>query len=198
MQIMARETRAGFARAFSAVVLAHFLAACASEARQTFDFDGSEPKSRFLQVKYSAAIDVSEPTAIGLATGDRIVVRQSDDSLSVLPGVQWSDRLPRLLQRRLIDVLQDAGVAAGASGGGATYRLATDLRRFEIDVARSLAVTEVSVRLINDASGKERAAAILVADYPAPEHTGAPGVRALAQAADEAARKVAQWVRRSL
>lgn len=198
MHVLLGAARPNFARALFAAALTLLLAACATQARQTFDFDGAAPMSRALPVKISATVGVSEPTATGPVAGDRVVVRQSDDSLAVLPGVQWSDRLTVLFQRRIIEALERAGVSASRSSVNASVRLSTDVRRFEIDVARDLAIVEVSVRLIGEANNKERAAAILVAEYPAPEHTGPPGVRALGQAAEDAARKVAQWARQRL
>lgn len=198
MHVLLGAARLKTARALFAASLTLLLANCATQARQTFDFDGAEPTSRALPIKTAATISVAEPSAAGPVATDRVVVRQTDDSLAVLPGVQWADRLPDLFRRRVVDALAQAGVATVAGGDGSAYRLETDLRKFEIDVARDLAIVEVSVRLVNAAKGGERAAAILVADYPAPEHTGAPGVRAMSQAADAAARKIAGWARQRL
>jgi cholesterol transport system auxiliary component len=111
--------------------------------------------------------------------------------------VQWSDPLPRLFQRRLIEALQQCGLSA-SSNIGAQTRLQTDVRRFEIDVARNFAVIEVSVELVDGGGGRARAARIFVEEGPAPEHVGSQAARALSDAASRVALRIGQWTRAAM
>src|SRR5262245_10032581 len=51
---------------------------------------------------------IPEPTAISVLDSERIVVRPSPGQIATLGGAQWSDRLPRLLQARLVETFENA------------------------------------------------------------------------------------------
>ncbi len=176
------------------VALALPLAGCAQATRETFDLSGETGVLRSAALRSGATVFVSEPVASAPTASDRIVVRAEDDSVAVLPGVQWSESLPRLFQKRLIEATQQAGLSA-SSNIGAQYKLRTDIRRFEIDVARNLAIVEIAVQLVDEQSGRARAARVFVMETAAPEHTGAPAVRALSEAAAGVAARAAAWTR---
>lgn len=182
-------------RTTALAALALFVSACASAPRETFDLTADMGALRSGALRGGGAIYIPEPAAVAPTSSDRIVVRAADDSVAVLPGVQWSDPLPRLFQRRLIEALQQCGLSA-SSNIGAQARLQTDVRRFEIDIARDLAVIEVSVELVD--GGRARAARIFVEEGPAPEHVGSQAARALSDAAARVALRIGQWTRARL
>lgn len=181
--------------AFSALS-ALVVAGCAGPARETFDLAAAVGSTRAAS-RSAAAVAVREPLAAAPTGSDRVVVRDVDGSVSVLPGVQWSERLPRLFQMRLIDSLQQAGVAASEFGAGSSRAIATDIRRFEIDVARNEAVVEIVVRIMDD-SGAARAMQSFHAETPAPEHTGPSAVQALTESAAQVLPRVAAWAHGAL
>jgi cholesterol transport system auxiliary component len=185
------------ARLCSAALAATMLAGCGATPRETFDLSGVRlPTGSYsLPRKPQAALAVQEPNATPPAGSDRIVVRTQDRSVAFLGGAQWADRLPRLVQARLVAGLERAGVSASLPGVTVDFQLASDIRRFEIDVARGLAVIEIAARLIEDKSGRERAARVFLSEAPAPETTGALAARALEDATENAARQIAAWSR---
>lgn len=196
MKLMAStSTQRKATRTIALVLLALFVAACASAPRETFDLTADAGALRSAALRGGPAVYVPEPAAVAPTSSDRIVIRAADDSVAVLPGVQWSDPLPRLFQRRLIEALQQCGLSA-SSNIGAQTRLQTDVRRFEIDIARDLAVIEVSVELVE--GGRARAARIFVEEGPAPEHVGAQAARALSDAAARVALRIGQWARAAM
>lgn len=188
-------TRRLAARFLCCAAAALLLHGCARPARETFDLIGL-PRAH--AAAGGPALSVREPSAVAPTSTDRVVVREPDASVSVLPGVQWSERLPDLLQNRMIGALQRAGVSAARISPGANRTLTTDVRRFEIDVARNVAVVEIAAQILDDATGKARAAQTFAAETPAPEHTGAPAVHALADAAAQALTRMAAWARSRL
>lgn len=185
------QRKAGRTAALAALAL--LLAACAGAPRETFDLTADAGALRSVALRGGPAIYVPEPAAVAPTSSDRIVVRAADDSVAVLPGVQWSDPLPRLFQRRLIEAMQQCGLSASANLGAPT-RLRADVRRFEIDIARDLAVIEVSVELV-DSGGRARAARIFVEEWPAPDHVGSQAARALSDAAARIALRIGRWAR---
>jgi len=185
--------RGGARRLALGALMAVALAGCAQGPRQAFDLVGAAGPMRIARAG-GAALGVREPAATPPTSGDRVVVRAVDGSVAILPEVQWTARLPRLLQDRLVESLQRVGVSASAVSIG-SLELATDVRRFEIDVARNVAVVDIAVRLVDVSTGQARAAQAFQAEVPAPEHTGAPAVMALTQAADEALSRIAAWAR---
>ncbi|MGD9539922.1 ABC-type transport auxiliary lipoprotein family protein [Methylocystis sp.] len=180
-------------RTTALALLALIVAGCASAPRETFDLTADTGPLRSVALRAGPAVYVPEPAAVAPTSSDRIVVRAADDSVAVLPGVQWSDPLPRLFQRRLIEALRQCGLS-GSSNIGAPIKLQTDVRRFEIDIARDLAVIEVSVELI-DGGGRARAARIFVEETPAPDHVGSQAARALSDAAARVSLRIGQWAR---
>ncbi len=184
-------------RVFATMLTCAALAGCASlSGRPAFDLSGvvSARAPRASETGSGVAVVVRLPEASAPTSGDRVVVRAPDGAVAVLPDAQWADVLPNLVRSRLITALQNAGVAA-AETGGAGLALAATLHRFEIDAAGDLATIEIAVQLIDNADGAVHATRIFRAGKPAIAHYGAPAIRALAAASDEAMARIAQWTR---
>lgn len=113
---------------------------------------------------------VPSPLSLMIYDGDRIVVRQGGQ-VSVLKGAQWADRLPRLIQTRLIQTFENVGMTAGIGRPGeriaADRQINLDIRAFEIDADRGEAVVEITVKLVRDATGRVGASRIFSATEPA-------------------------------
>lgn len=170
------------------------ISSCAQAPRETFDLSGAAGVERW-RFNVKSALAVSEPKAAAPIDSDRIVVRAADGGVAVLPGAQWSDRLPRLAQGRLVSVIRRQGLSAAFPGAVVDAQLSSDLRRFEIDAARGAAVVEIAAQLIDDKTGRERAAAVFRGVAPAPGVSGAQAAPALEKALDSAAREIAAWAR---
>ncbi len=145
----------------------------------------------------SAQLAVTEPMAVGALNSERIVVRTSPTVVTYLKGAQWNDRLPVLVQARLIEAFQNSGRIRGvAPSGGAQasdYGLVTDLRSFEVAAYDKAAVIDVSARIVADASGRVVAskhfrATVALSDAEAPGMTA--GLNA---AFDEVAGEIVAW-----
>jgi cholesterol transport system auxiliary component len=168
------------------------LTGCAGQ-RQAFDLAGGAGPARVDRAG-GQALGVREPLATPPTSSDRVVVREVDGSVAILPDAQWTARLPRLLQDRLIQALQRVGVSASPVSVS-PRTLAIDVCRFEIDVARNMAVVEITARLVDANTGAAHATQSFSAEIPAPDRTGAPAVLALTQAADDAMARIAVWAR---
>ncbi|MGA8170619.1 MAG: ABC-type transport auxiliary lipoprotein family protein [Methylocystis sp.] len=188
-------SRPGKRAAAALVSLALVLAGCASAPRETFDLSGASSGARSRFASPTGVVAVAEPVALQPVASDRLVVRGADGDLAVLSDAQWSDRLPRLAQARLIDRLRAGGVDATLPGAVASYELTSELRRFEIDASRGIAVVEIVARLSNDRDGARRGEAIFVGEAPAPHTLGPDAVRALDAALNRAMDRLLVWTR---
>lgn len=177
-----------------ALVLASLLSGCGSAPLATFDI--SAPSSGLKSRALRGIVVIPEPVAPAPIDGDRIVVRSGPSAVSVLAGAQWSDRLPKLLQTRLIQTFENARLlkSVGRPGEGlaADYSLNWEVRRFEIDVTTGQAVVEVSVKALTPA-GRIAAAQIFTAQVPGSTATGADASSALDAASNSVLRQIVAW-----
>ena len=170
------------------------LAGCGAAPLATFDL--SAPRTELKARALKGVLVIQEPAAPAPADSDRIVVRTGTSAVAVMRGAQWTERLPRLLQARLIQTFENAKLVRSISrpGDGATpdHALAWDIRRFEMDAMDNVARVEVSVRLM-DMSGKIVAAQIFVAEAPGEAGEGSLAAQALDVASNNLLRQIVIW-----
>lgn len=140
---------------------------------------------------------VAEPTAIKALDSENIVVKPSPTVIQYLSGAQWADRLPRIVQARLVEAFQRSGrIGVGKPGEGLAidYQVTIDIRSFEIRLdGNDRAEIELFVRILNDRNGVVRSARVFTATTP----VGAGGDGAFAAALDrafgQAAAEIVAW-----
>jgi cholesterol transport system auxiliary component len=139
---------------------------------------------------------VYEPTATSALDTSRLMVRPKADQVSYYKGIAWSDRLPRLVQTRMIETFQNSGAVKAVSPSSGQYALATELRAFQIDVTSGRAAAEIDIfaKLINTSNGKVVATKGFSSRVAA--KTDAPGdaIAALNQAFTEVLQDTTTWV----
>lgn len=178
-----------------ALLLVGLVAACGSAPPATFDLSGSREigKAR----SFSRQIAVAEPRAIAIVDSDRIVVRASDGSVSYLGGAQWADRLPRLVQTRIIQAFETVARVGSVSRPGERtvpdVVLATEFRAFEINARTGEAVVEMTARLIDDRRGRVIAAQVFARRAPVGAIDGPDAARALDTALSAVMVDLVRW-----
>lgn len=187
-------TRTLVMRALSVAGIAG-LAACASPAPPTFDL--TAPSVEDSRRGGGRQLAVTEPIALETLNGQQIVVRDDGGAVSSLSGAQWSDRLPALVQARLIQTFENAGQLrrVGRPGDGtiAAFQLATELRKFNIAPATGEAVVEIAARVIDASTGQVVSAKIFTASVPTATISGPAGAAALNQALSTVLREIVRW-----
>ena len=191
-----RRLRAGVVlrMGLAAMALALPLAGCANAPSATFDLSAvAAPKpARAL----GAQVVVHEPVATAPVDSDRIVVRPTPDTIATLKGAQWTERLPRLLQTRLLQSFENARLLRFVSRPDgrvvAQFSLNTEIRRFDMDLSRGEAVVEMSVKLVEEGAGRIAAAKIFSARVPAASDDAAPA--ALDAALGEVMGQIVLWI----
>ncbi len=169
------------------------LAGCSSPPPATFDISAAAmPRSgggRGLLV-------VAEPVAISLLDSDRIVVRTQDNGVAYLKGAQWPQRLPSLLQARLIQSFENARRVGSVGRPGErlvpTNILNVEIRTFEVQEATGEAVIELTVKIVNDRTGRITAAQMFAGRAPS-AIDGPAAAQALNGVAQGVMANIVQW-----
>lgn len=172
-------------------------AAIAPPASDTFDL--TAPRLARRALRGGRVMAIQEPqTTLRVHDTDRIVVRPRPNEINFLPGAQWADRLPRLVQVRLIETFQNASrlTTVGRSGEGldAQVVLLSEIRAFEIEAfATATAKVELVVRLAGTRSTRVERGEVFQATRPLGAIEPRPAAAALDAALGEVLGRIVGW-----
>jgi cholesterol transport system auxiliary component len=146
-------------------------------------------------------IVVQEPTTLRLYDGERIVVRPARGEASYLGGAQLVDRLPRLLQARLVQSFENSrrvrAVARPGEGLDPDLVLLTDIRAFGLDASTTPMVEiDLSVRLVASRTGRVVASELFAARAPVGSTEPRAVIAALDGALSGVLGRVVDWTAR--
>ncbi len=145
----------------------------------------------------SGQIVIYEPNVIALYDSERIVIRGASQGFTYLPGAQWADRLPKLVQSRLIQSFENSSryKSVGRPGDhiSASALLTTDIRAFQIDEQTREAVVEISAKLVGQGSGRIETGQVFIARAPVGTIDGAGASGALDVALRQVLSQIVSW-----
>ncbi|MDR3372575.1 MAG: ABC-type transport auxiliary lipoprotein family protein [Ancalomicrobiaceae bacterium] len=139
---------------------------------------------------------IPEPVALKSLDTERIVVRPKPAEINYFSGAQWSDRLPRLVQSRLIETFENSGkVRAGRPGQGLSidYQVVTAIRSFDYDASAHKARVEISAKLMNDHTGKVVAEDVFSSETDCSSDTASAVTGALRAGLDRELQAIVGW-----
>ncbi|WEX11588.1 ABC-type transport auxiliary lipoprotein family protein [Chelativorans sp. AA-79] len=140
---------------------------------------------------------VPEPAALKLLDGQDVAIRTASGALQLLGGARWSDRLPKLVQSRLVEAFQRtdrlAGVGRPGEGLAIDYQVIVDIRAFEVRVGSDQAHVELFVKVLDDRSGQVRASRDFVTSAPVTGTGDEAFIAALDQAFNAAVADIVAW-----
>src|SRR6266567_8414031 len=185
----------GIGRA-AVLALAVALSACGGQAPPTFDLNAPQTLTKARGAGRGQLV-VAEPTALSVLNTDRIVIRTQGE-IAYLSRAQWSDRLPRLVQSRIVEGFENGSRlrAVGTPGDklAADYQLVTDVRAFHVSVASEpMAEVEISAKMVSDRGGRVLAAKVFRASVPAASTEGPDAVSALDEAFQRVITDLVAW-----
>jgi cholesterol transport system auxiliary component len=196
MQSVSRPSRRAVLPLMSGAVLAALAGACSSSPPTTYDL--TAPRQAARGGALGAQIAVAEPVAVQALEAERILVKDSSGAISFLGGAQWADRLPRLIQARLIQTFENASriraVSRPTDRITPDYQLTSEIRAFQIDAATNQAVVEMSVKLVNDRSGRIATARVFSARSAVQTINGQNAAKALDRALSSVLIQIVRWV----
>ena len=173
------------------------LAGCASGAAPT-TYDLTAPGDIGASGRGRGLLVVAEPQALQAFDSPRIVITTREGSIAYLPDAQWADRLPKLLQVRLIQTFENGQriQAVGRPGDRLVpaAQLNSEIRRFGLDERTGEAVVEVSVKIVNDRSGRILAGQVFTQRVAGGGVSGAAATAALDVANQALLRDIVRWV----
>lgn len=174
------------------------LAGCGGGAAPT-TYDLSAPRDFGRIGGGGGVLIVAQPTTVQALDSDRLIVKDSSGALSFLGGAQWADRVPNLVQARLIQTFENGSRIAAVGRPGERIvpdlQLNIDIRSFNIDAASGQAVVEITAKLVGDRTGKIQRGRVFWARVPASAVDGAAAAQALDQALSQVLIQIARWAR---
>jgi cholesterol transport system auxiliary component len=182
----------------AALLLALSVSACASSKKlDTFDLSSTSPDVSTPK-KQGRQILIAAPSALKALDGENIVVRSGPNSISFLKGAQWADRLPNIVQSRLLQAFESTGRLGGVGRPGEglaiDYQVISDIRTFNINVSSGrIAIVEIAVKILNDKNGTVRSSRVFRATSPVSGEGNASYIAALDRAFDSAASDIVTW-----
>lgn len=107
-----------------------------------------------------AQILILEPSALKILDSENIVIKPSEAEAEYLAKSQWTDRLPKLVQAKLIETFENTervrAVAKPGDGLVIDYQIVTEIRAFDATIGSGISEARValSVKLVSDRTGK--------------------------------------------
>ena len=171
-------------KAASVAALALLLSGCAGLTSKppppTFDIAAAQSFPRRSGSARGQLI-ITEPTALAVLDSEKIVVRPGPGETATFGDAQWQDRLPKLLQARILQSFENASRlrAVGRPGDriAGDFQLVVDIRAFEILASGATAEVEFATKIVRERSGRIIAARVFRASVPV---AGVDGPDALA------------------
>lgn len=187
------------------LLLATLLAGCGTTTPlDTFSLSTPQQTKSASASRKNLQLLVPAPSALKALDSENIVVNTAPGAIEYLKGAQWGDRLPNLVQSRLVQAYENTGVFGGVGRPGdglaINYQILTDLRVFSIQAygAQKAAVVEIAVKLMNDKNGEVRATRVFRSAVPVSGTTNSGYVKALDAAFERTASDIVSWTISSL
>ena len=158
------------------------------------------PDTRELHLaRWPVQLTVQTPAAGRAVDTDRIMVTSASGRVSYFAGAAWSDRLPRLLQSRIVAAMQDSGafraVLTTQDRLDGDYAIAIEVRSFHIEVGNGGGTAAVTLfaRMINEKRGNVLATKEFSARIPAGTDDTDASVAALQTGFNKAMVDLVRW-----
>lgn len=183
-------------------LVAALVSGCGTKAsNDTFDLSltpaGTGPSARNRQIL------IPEPAALKSLDSEQVVVRVSSSEIQYLARSQWGDRLPRLVQSKLVEAFENSGRLGGVGKPGQglaiDYQVVTNIRAFEVDTSGAdVARVEISVKILNDRNGTVRAQQVFSANVAVSGSDNRAFIAALDRAFAKVAGEIVEWSLRAM
>ncbi|AYD01123.1 ABC-type transport auxiliary lipoprotein family protein [Neorhizobium sp. NCHU2750] len=183
-------------------LVAALLTGCGTKANNdTFDLHMT-PVAQGPSLK-NRQILVPEPTAVKMLDSEQVVVRVSSSELQYLADSRWGDRLPRLVQSKLVQAFENTGRLGGVGKPGQglaiDYQIVTDIRSFEVTTTGNrMANVEISAKILNDRTGTVKAQSVFKATSPVHGAENSDFVDALDRAFATVGGDIVDWSLKSM
>ena len=140
---------------------------------------------------------VAEPTALIALETRKFLIRPNPSDDPTFAKAEWSDNAPKLLQTKIIQTFENAGlsktVSRPAEGLVADKQLALDIRKFQISTSpEPMAEIEFAAKIVSD-QGRIIGAKVFRASAPTKASNAASAAAALDEAFGKSATELVIW-----
>lgn len=141
---------------------------------------------------------VPEPTALKALDSEQVVIRLSGVEIQYLSKARWSDRLPKMVQAKLIQAYENTGKLGGVGKPGQglaiDFQIVTDIRAFQVETnGATQANIEIYAKLLNDRNGTVKAQRLFRATSPVNGAGNREFIAALDRAFSEVTSEIVEW-----
>jgi len=193
---------AGVARLAAVCFIAAILSACGGKANNDTYSLSTSP---LVEGRNSTnkQILVPEPTALKALDSEQVVIRLSPSEIQYLAASQWSDRLPKMVQAKLVQAFENTGKVGGVGKPGEglaiDYQVISEIRSFEIATeGADTAIVEIFAKILNDRNGTVRAQKSFRATVPVKGSGNAAFVAALDAAFADVSAEIVSWTLKAI
>ncbi len=141
---------------------------------------------------------ILDPSAVVALQTQRLLTRSPEGQLAPSGEMQWSDTLPKLIQAKLLQSFEDAGLAATLSApssfGKDDHQLQIDLRGFDVATGPDRAAEVSFSAKILSGDGRVLGTKVFQTKVPSPSADDSASVKALNAAFGSAANELAVWM----
>ena len=146
---------------------------------------------------------ITEPTALKALDSEQVVIRLSGVEIQYLSKARWGDRLPKLVQAKLVEAFENTGRLGGVGKPGEglaiDFQVVTDIRAFQIETnGGTTANIEIFVKLLNDRNGTVRAQQVFRASVPVQGSDNRDYVAGLDRAFAQVSSEVVSWTLKAI
>jgi len=208
-----RSVAKGAAKTALALTLAVSVSACSGGVLGGLVGTGNNPTPTFdlsaptnfgtLPGRARGLLAVEQPTALQILDTEKVVIAPTPGEVAYLPDAQWVDRLPKLLQARIVQTFENSSriraVAKTQDRVSADYLLVVDVRQFGIQAYDGpTANVELSVKIVYQRGGRIAAATVLSSRVAASGSSGSAATLALDQAFSDVLVQMVKWTSRRI
>ena len=141
---------------------------------------------------------IPEPTALKALDSEQVVIRLSGVEIQYLSKARWSDRLPKMVQAKLVEAFENTGRLGGVGKPGEglaiDFQVVTDIRAFQVETnGATHASIEISAKLLNDRNGTVRSQEVFSASVPVSGSDNRAYVAALDAAFAQVTSEIVAW-----
>ncbi|CAN7376202.1 ABC-type transport auxiliary lipoprotein family protein [Rhizobium sp. LjRoot254] len=141
---------------------------------------------------------IPEPTALKALDSEQVVIRISGVEIQYLAKARWSDRLPKMVQAKLVEAFENTGRLRGVGKPGEglaiDFQIVTDIRAFQVETnGATQANIEISAKLLNDRNGTVRSQKVFSATVPVSGSDNRSYVAALDAAFAQVTSEIVIW-----
>lgn len=146
---------------------------------------------------------VPEPTAVKALDSEQVVIRLSGVEIQYLSKARWGDRLPKLVQAKLIEAFENTGRLGGVGvpgqGLAIDFQVVSDIRAFQVETnGGQHADVEISVKLLNDRNGTVRSQKVFTATSPVEGGSNRDYIAALDRAFAQVSSEIVAWTLKAI